>query len=372
MEHIQPFCSTQIVFADMPQMRKSLEGLSCSSAVVILSDTSLERWQLSDMISAMQEKMTVVRIGTKLANPTQNDIAEALQAFSFLPDVIVAFGGGSAIDLAKGISAFAGSKERKPEEILRAIRDKTYCGRKYVPIIAVPSTAGTGSELTQWATVWDANKSGKFSIDDPGLKPVQALIVPELTMTLSKNLTLSTGLDALAHAMEAYWSKHTNVLVQDIAYRAIELIIQNLPEVLNRPDNLLLRKAMCRASVLAGLAFSQTRTTACHSMSYPMTMLYGVPHGLAAAMTLAQVAMRNRGHFANDEALFALFAQYGGIQYWLDSTCTDIVSLRLKPFGISAGDIDRIVERSFTGGRMDNNPVDLSQNDVRMILNALL
>lgn len=372
MEYVQSFCSTQIVFSDMTQMKKRFTELSCSKAVVILSDTSLKRWQLSGMISAMQEKMTVVRIGAKLANPTQNDIAEALKSISFVPDVIVAFGGGSAIDLAKGVSAFANSKEREPRKILGAICDKSYCGRKCVPIIAVPSTAGTGSELTQWATIWDANKSGKFSIDNPGLKPVQALIVPELTVTLPKSLTLATGLDALAHAMEAYWSKHTNVLVQDIAHRAIELIVQNLPEVLSCPNNLLLREAMCRASVLSGLAFSQTRTTACHSISYPMTMLYGVPHGLAAAMTLAQVAERNRGHFANDESLFALFAQYGGIQRWLDSTCTDVVSLRLSSFGISTNDIARLVERSFTGGRMDNNPVDLSKNDVQAILNALL
>ena len=123
--------------------------------------------------------------------------------------------------------------------------------------------------------------------------------------------------------------------------------------------------------MLAGLAFSQTRTTACHSISYPMTMLYGVPHGLAAAMTLAQVAEKNRGHFENDGELFAVFAPYGGIQHWLDTVCGGVVSLRLSGFGIAPDQIETLAEHSFTGGRMDNNPVDLTGEDVRTILCAV-
>ena len=109
-----------------------------------------------------------------------------------------------------------------------------------------------------------------------------------------------------------------------------------------------------------GLRFSQTRTPACRSISYPMTMLYGVPHGLAAAMTLAQVAEKNRGHFENDGELFAVFAPYGGIQHWLDTVCGGVVSLRLSGFGIAPDQIETLAEHSFTGGRMDSNPVDLT------------
>lgn len=366
-----PLCSTQIAFCSKEEMEKRLTELAAATAVLILDDASEERWGLGGMLHAMQQRMKLTRIRANVANPTQKDIADALAQLPGVPDVIIAFGGGSAIDLAKGMSAFAAGSERTLDELLLAIQQKTYRGRCFVPILAVPSTAGTGSELTQWATVWDAGKGGKYSIDDPGLKPKVALIVPELTLTLPVRLTLSTGLDALAHAMESYWSRHTGPLVQDLAHRAIELVVRNLPLVLQNPQDLQLREAMCRASVLAGLAFSQTRTTACHSISYPMTMLYGVPHGLAAAMTLAQVAEKNRGHFENDGELFAVFAPYGGIQHWLDTVCGGVVSLRLSGFGIAPDQIETLAEHSFTGGRMDNNPVDLTGEDVRTILCAV-
>lgn len=366
-----PLCNTQICFANMSEMTTRLTELSCTSAAVILDEGSKKRWNLDAMLEAMAAKMKLTHIASSVANPTQYDISEALALLSEVPEVIIAFGGGSAIDLAKGISAFAHTSARTPEELLKEIQQKRYQKNQFIPIIAIPSTAGTGSELTQWATVWDQEKSGKYSIDAPGLKPALALIVPELTATMPQKLTLSTGLDALAHAMEAYWSRHTNALVQDIAYRSITLIIENLPMVLRNPSNLFLRECMCRASVLAGLAFSQTRTTACHSISYPMTMLFDVPHGLAAAMTLAQVAEKNRHSFANDEALFALFAPHGGIQRWLDHTCAEIVCLRLSGFGIQGTDVETLVEHSFTGGRMDNNPVNFTQDDVRYILQAV-
>jgi len=370
-----PLCNTEVIFSTIEQMKTRLMSLSVNNIVMIINESSVERWSLQHFINGIQSKYRLTWIKSSIVNPTQLDIYNALEQIGNKTiDIIIAFGGGSVIDLAKGISAFY-DKDIVPsvEYITNCIKHKTYEIREqFIDIIAIPSTSGTGSELTQWATIWDIEKTMKFSIDDPRIKPKIALIVPELTLTLPTNLTLSTGLDALAHAMEAYWSKYTTPIVQDIAYRAISLIIDNLSPVIQNPSNINLREKMCRASVLAGLAFSKTRTTACHSISYPMTILYGVPHGLAAAMTLDVIGQINRGHFPNDEDLFKLFREFDGIQNWMDDVCDGVLKLRLSSFGIVKNDIELLVNKSFTGGRMENNPVNLSENDVNQILHSIL
>jgi alcohol dehydrogenase class IV len=373
----KPFCNTEIVFSNKNELEQKLLSLKLTNILLIMSESSLLRWNMVTFIEELQSKCeslngTFTWIKNVAVSPTQVDIIKSLQKIGESKvDTIIVFGGGSGIDLAKGISAFHNNKKNDKytvEQITDSIKNKKYMGRKFVDIIAVPSTAGTGSEVTQWATIWDENKTGKFSIDDPMLKPKMAIIVPELTTTMTDKMTLSTGLDAMCQAIEAYWSRSTTPIVQEIAYRAIEIVIGNLRKAVEQPHDIIVREQLCRASVLAGLAFSQTRTTACHSISYPLTMLHGVPHGLAAAITLDAVAQINKGHFHNDIALLSLFNEYGGIMNFVDLVCKGVINMRLSAFGITEKDIPLIVSNAFTGGRMDNNPVDLSSDDVLKIL----
>ncbi len=371
----QPFCTTEIEFLSKQTALDEIGKVKDKNIVMILSISSARRWKLDFLVSIMRCTNNVTWIDAINANPTQDDVFQALKLIEMQSiDQIIAIGGGSAIDLAKGISAFFYDKDSifDTDSLAESILQKTYQrNRRFIDIIAIPTTAGTGSELTQWATIWDVNKKMKYSIDSPGLFPKKALIVPELTLSMSKELTLSTGLDALSHATEAYWSRHTDPLVQELAYRAIQLILEYLPKVLNKQDNLLWREAMCRASVLAGMAFSKTRTTACHSISYPLTMLFGIAHGLAVAMTLGEVGNRNRGCFPQEEALYQLFEKYGGIQDWLDQVSKGNVPLRLSAYAIEEKDIEIIAQRAFTAGRMDNNPVVFTEEDVRAILHNI-
>lgn len=366
------FCSTDIQFMTKVEMETKLIKITNMNLVMILSDSSMARWNFYNLLEQLKSKNNLIWIDKVSSNPTQEDILNACKKIGMEEvDLIIAIGGGSAIDLAKGISTFYeyGQSQLTIDIITRELKDRSYIRKdQFIDIIAVPTTSGTGSELTGWATIWDIDRKEKYSIDHRKLKPKKALIVPELTLTLNSSLTLSTGLDALSHAIEAYWSKHTNPLVQDLAYRSIQLIVDNLMKVLDEPHNIYGRECMCRASVLAALAFSHTRTTACHSISYPMTMLYGIPHGFAVAMTLNEVANKNKGMFPNYQALFEIFEQFGGIQSWLNLASEGIVNLRLSGFGIEKQDIDKIVNNAFTGGRMDNNPTQLSIEDVREIL----
>lgn len=375
------FCSTEIIFTNKEGLEETLSSLSSVHTLLVMSASSARRWNMLHVIDrVIKESEATGRSLTWIQdidhNPTQASILKSLQTIGNKPiDIIVAIGGGSAIDLAKGISAFYSSSRTKPltiEAITTSIMNKEYTQGKFIDILAVPSTAGTGSEVTQWATIWDVNKAGKMSIDTPGLKPKRAMIVPELTVTVPLLMTLSTGLDAMSQAVEAYWSKHTTPIVQELAYRAIEIIVQNLKATLDNPNDRAYREKLCRASVLAGIAFSHTRTTACHSISYPLTMLYGVPHGLAVALTLDAVASYNKGHFPNDNELYSIFRNDGGIKAWIDAVSDGITPMRLSAFGIGEADLPHIVNNAFTGGRMDNNPVDLDKDDVLAILKSVM
>lgn len=375
------FCNTEIAFVNSKSLEKRLLSLEAENILLLMSDSMSKRANIMPFITELKahlkaRKGKLIWVNKIPYNPTTIEIIQILkQIGKDQIDVIVAIGGGSAIDLGKAISAFHYKNIDSLDsldEIKYSIKQKSYMGNRFIDIIAVPSTAGTGSELTQWATIWDENKNNKLSIDAPGLKPKLALINPEFTIAMKAELTLAAGLDALSQAVESYWSKHTTPIVQEIAYRAIEIITKNLRKAIDCPRDLEIRNNLCKASVLSGLAFSQTRTTACHSISYPLTMLFDIPHGIAAAITLDAVGKINKGHFPNDMALFKLFEVYGGIGKYIDEVCRGTINMRLSSFGITEGDIPEIVGRAFTGGRMDNNPVDLSVNDVSNILKAIL
>jgi len=367
-----PFCLTEIRFMTSEELQEHLLSLNLENVILLLTENGEKRWDLSSFVSHLKETTkSFIRITNIPSNPTSEDIVDVLNHIGSSPvDAILAVGGGSCIDLAKGISAFypqAGSVS--PASILSRIQDKSYLSCKGIDIIAVPTTAGTGSEVTQWATVWDKIGKKKYSLDCPQLKPKAAYIVPEYTLSLSAELTLSTGLDALSHAVEAYWSRFTTPLVQDIAYRAVELIVSHLREAIDFPDDLSVRAKIARASLLAGLAFSQTRTTACHAISYPLTMYYGIPHGFAVALSLAGVAEINRGHFPNDSELFGLFEKWGGIRGWLNFVCHEITQLNMQYFPIS--DYSLVSNEACGAGRMENNPVILDREQVVNILSDL-
>lgn len=300
-----------------------------------------------------------------IANPNVHLITEILNKIT-KPDLIIAIGGGSSIDLAKAISSLY---EYKDEDVLDLLKNKNYLhNTNHIPFIAVPTTAGTGSECTKWATVWDFDNSKKYSIDADYLYPTESWLVPELTATMNKKITLATGLDALAHAMESYWSVRSNSITRILARDAIKIIKKYLPLVLDELDNLEYRKNMLLGSFFAGLAFSNTRTTACHSISYPLTMMFGINHGFAAALTLFEVLSRNWNYLEEKELFLDSWDadNLDDIKEWFDVVSDN--TLKLSNFGVKKDQIDDIVKLSMTGGRIDNNPIIFDENEIKEIL----
>lgn len=221
------------------------------------------------------------------------------------PEVIIALGGGSIIDAAKVLAASGGDFERVRRHL---VGEAPLDAAEILPIIAVPTTAGTGSEVTSWATVWDAQNGRKFSLNHPGLYPEVAVLDPALALAAPRGLTLATGLDALSHALESIWNVNANPVSTNHAVEAAREILATLPALMERPDSLELRARQARASLLAGLAFSNTKTALAHNISYDITLKNGTVHGIACSFSLPVVMRWAMGKDAAcDAALRRIF-----------------------------------------------------------------
>ncbi len=203
-------------------------------------------------------------------------------------ETVLAVGGGSAIDTAKAL--IVGTESGCFDELLALLASgKPFMPARCKALIAAPTTAGTGSEVTPWATIWDAAQQKKYSLHLECTWPKAAIIDPDLMLTVPAGVTVSTGLDALSHALESIWNVNANPISDTFAISAIEDILECLPRLRRDLSSRELRSRMALAALKAGMAFSNTKTALAHSISYEMTLRHGLPHGIACSFTLPYV-----------------------------------------------------------------------------------
>ena len=269
-------------------------------------------------------------------------------------DVIVALGGGSVIDSAKVFAAANGEFGN----VARFLETRDGADSlSFLPIIAVPTTAGTGSEVTCWATVWNEAQGKKYSLAHPRLYPESAVVDPELMLGKPVGLTLATGLDALSHSIESIWNINANPVSARHAIAAARLIMEALPKVLRDPGNLDLRSNMAEASLCAGLAFSNTKTAIAHNLSYPITLGWGVQHGIACSFTLPTVlrSVIGMGGF-REAALREIFGPdlNAGADRLAELLNSLGVGTRFADHGIPHQNCADIIDQAFAGERGKN------------------
>jgi alcohol dehydrogenase len=242
------------------------------------------------------------------SNPTIADVGRAIDAYrDEHVDSIVGLGGGSVMDVAKVLSVALANRSHSDEAWYPpgpGWRDVAP-----VPMVAVPTTAGTGSEVTPFATVWDGETKRKHSVGSPRMHASAAVIDPELTVSLPWDVTLSTGLDAYSQCFEAIVNRNRTPLTSTIAEHGLTLIPGALRTLRTDPESPPARSAMSLAALCSGLAISVTRTGLAHSMSYPITAHLGVPHGLACAICLPAVLRFNSAE--DDGSMEALARRTG-------------------------------------------------------------
>lgn len=220
-------------------------------------------------------------------NPTVTNVQQGVEAFkNSNADCIVAIGGGSAMDTAKGIGIVSNNPEFADVVSLEGCAPTK---NKSVPIVALPTTAGTGAEVTINYVIIDEERQAKMVCVDPNDIPAVAIVDPELTYSLPKSLTAATGMDALTHAIEGYITKGAWVMSDMYELQAIKMIAENLPLAVDEPTNPVGREGMALAQYIAAQAFSNVGLGLVHGMAHPMGSLHDIPHGVANAMLLPTI-----------------------------------------------------------------------------------
>ena len=257
-------------------------------SVLLVTDKSIRGLNLTKPLEE-----NIVNSGIKLSvfegvvpNPTTQNVADALKIYyDNNCQAIIAFGGGSAMDCAKA----TGARVAKPKKSLSKMKGILKVMKKIPLLIAVPTTAGTGSETTLAAVITDSETRHKYAINDFPLIPKYALLDAKLTIGLPPHITSTTGMDALTHAIEAHIGNSTTKQTRECALFAVKTIFENLEECYNNPTNLDAREKMLLASYNAGLAFTKSYVGYVHAIAHSLGGKYDIPHGLANAIILPYV-----------------------------------------------------------------------------------
>lgn len=275
------------ILEDEDDIVNVLKGKGYSKAILI-TDKGIRGLGLTkELEQKMQENgLTLSVFDDVVPNPSTKNVLSAYKMFKTNGcEAIIAFGGGSAMDCAKAM----GAKAAKPKKDLIDFRGVLKVNKKIPLLIAVPTTAGTGSETTLAAVISDKEKGLKFTINDFSLIPSYAMLKAELTMGLPKHITSTTGMDALTHAVEAYIGKSTTRQTRRCALQATKLVFENILEVYNNGSNLEARKNMLKAAYDAGLAFTKSYVGYIHAVAHTLGGEYNTPHGLANAVIMPYV-----------------------------------------------------------------------------------
>ncbi|MCX7786416.1 MAG: iron-containing alcohol dehydrogenase [Spirochaetes bacterium] len=366
------------------QLPKFLEELG-SRKILIITDPGVSRldWftHTVDLLNAQKVKVEVYN-GVE-PNPKDRNVEEAAKvAQRIQADCLLAIGGGSPIDCAKVVSILAvyGGKARDYE-------DRSRIGPQPLPIIAVPTTAGTGSEVTFGAVITDTEAKFKFTVKSPLIAPKVALLDPDLTLSMPPALTASTGMDALTHAIEAYTSRVAEPISDACALHAAELISAYLPRAVRNGSDREARAALLTGSLLAGIAFSHSDVGAVHCIAEALGGMYDLPHGVCNAVCLPYIMEycleANQARYARlAEALTRSFppssVPIGDIPKAAQESvrlvrqlARDVGLPSFRSFHVPEADFPRIAEKSSANGSNKDNVPVLTKEDYLHLLRSM-
>ena len=346
----------KIVYAnnELQNIAKYING---RKTILITSQGFLKRG-LVDKIKSLTNSIVDVYADVK-SHPEFKDLEKAYaQIHKNEFELILAVGGGSVLDASKYFSVCINSKDAKfVTDMIKGIATKS--DYKLIPIISIPTTAGTGSEITPWATIWDMDEKKKYSLHLSDLFSEVAIYDPTLTLSVPRKVTIQTGLDALSHALESIWNKNANEITIAYAIKSAKLIMQNLVFLSNDLENLQYRDAIMKACMYAGLAFSNTQTAIAHGISYYITAYKGIDHGIACSFTLPILIDNVIGKYDFiDEALVEIFGELSSSK--LRELLKELnISTEFSNYGVSDKELEDIKRSLLDNQRASNSLTQL-------------
>lgn len=342
---------------------------------VIVCGKSFEKSGAAQALADMCGGRAVGIFSDVRPNPTTDNVDDCVRLMRQTgADFAIALGGGSPMDCCKAACAIArGSDNIRPYHS----EGKPVCADEAIPMIAIATTSGTASEVTNIAVLTDVEKNLKDPMNDPAMYPKIAVIDPELTLTVPPQVTASTGLDVLAHAVESYWATIHQPICSACSVHSARLVFEWLERAYKNPADLAAREKMAEASIVAGVAFSHPRTTGSHACSFPLTNIYGVPHGEACAFTLDYFLKFNADRADGDGRITALAKDCGfGSAYEMADEITAMkkrmgMRTRLSEIGCTTDEqIDELTKMSMSM-LMTRNPIPLTEKDIKEMYLAL-
>ena len=341
------------------------KGVSSSGTLTIITD------QLSENSYAIYDNIP--------PEPEVSVVQTCVDAFQQgNHDGLVAVGGGSAMDTAKCVAVMA---EHTGD--LESLFGENMIRQRSMPLIAIPTTAGTGSEVTNIAILSDPEAQVKRGIVSDFLLPDVAIVSPEMTLSCPRNVTAASGVDALVHAIEAYLSNFSSPITDALAIKAMTLIIHALPKAFSEPDNLDAREDMATGSLLAGLAFGNAGVGAVHALAYPLGGRYHISHGVSNALLLPYVMEYNKPvclkrfyeiaqAFGEPVHTMTQLQAADRVMGRLRELCHNVeIPKNLSELNIPKGEISQMAAEAFNVKRLlRNNPRSLTIDDITAIYHA--
>ncbi len=373
------FCTTKLIFSDDAgvDLAREAAGLPAGPALVVTDEGVLQAGLAAPLLEALSATgRAVTTFSAVPSNPGVDDVrAAAAAAGSVGPAVIVAIGGGSPIDVAKALGLLLAHASDDWESFQWARQPVTKPSR---PVVAIPTTAGTGAEVTHVAVIGD-HAGFKKGLVHANLFPKLAIVDGGLMRGLPAAITAATGMDALTHAFEAYLGQRANPLMDLLALAAVKAIVRWLPVATQHGDNLAARRELAQAAAWAGMAMDQTGLGLCHALCGPLTSTYHLHHGLGNALLLPAVLAFNAPAVpaARWPALRAAVsiseqAKPADLARWTEMFTARLGLPTLAETGVQAATFDAMAEEATRMAMIGNNVRPASAADCRAVLDAAL
>ncbi|MBQ4174679.1 MAG: lactaldehyde reductase [Prevotella sp.] len=370
-----------------PGARKELPGVVARlgfKKALVVTDKGLIKFGVAKQVTdVMDEAGIAYEIFSEVKpNPTVTNVKDGIEACKKAEaDFIVAIGGGSAMDTAKGIGIVVRNPEFSDIVSLEGVADTK---NKSLPIIALPTTAGTAAETTINYVIIDETRQAKMVCVDPNDIPCVAIIDAELMYSLPKSLTAATGMDAMTHAIEGLITKAAWELSDMFEIKAIEMIYKYLPIAVDEPTNPVGRDGMAVAQYVAGMAFSNVGLGVDHGMAHPLSALHDIPHGVACAMLLPTVMRFNapaaKAKYVDIAKACGVYKDGMTVDEAADAACEAIADLsrrvgipeHLTELGITEKDIDALADQAIADVCTPGNPREVTRDDIVALYKQIL
>ena len=362
---------TKIIFGPgcIKNIPAELSELGVSRPLIVTDAGVSAAGILSKVLAVLPGEISHCVFDKVAANPKDINVAAGAEAYkAFNADSIIAVGGGSPIDCAKSIGVLVANNAFD----IKAFEGKNKPSKPLPPLISVPTTSGTGSELTFSSVITDTKNNYKMTVKNAFTAPKIAVCDPELTLTVPPSITAATGIDALTHAIEAFTATCSEPISDAAALYAIELISQNLVPAFKNGNDLEARSRMLMASMLAGIAFSHSDVASVHCIAESLGGMYDLPHGLCNAVFLPHVMEYNMSYCEERYARIAKAIGAGESarsavnavkQLALDVKLPSFSSLKVDP-----ADFPKIASFSEKNGSNESNPRPMTEQDYMAVL----